>query len=213
MTSVKSVSIPSVQRLPIYLRFLKEQRNHGETIISCTRIAEEFGQLSVQIRKDISITGITGRPKIGYRLDELIDGIERFLGWDQTICACLVGAGSLGTAILGYYGFVDHGMRIVAAFDSSDEKIGTTIHGCPIYDIRDIVSQSAGKHIDVGILTVPTEVAQKIADKLVAIGVRGIWNYAPCRLSLPDHIVCEDAKLSASLAVLSSRLKMREEKG
>lgn len=208
--SVKSFPIPSIQRLPVYLRFLKEQQRRDETLVSCTRIAEEFGQLSVQVRKDLSITGIAGRPKVGYRVDELIEAIEGFLGWDQKISAFLVGAGSLGSAILGYEGFVEHGLNIVAAFDINPEKVGRMIHRCPVYDLSELPTRGRQGNVDIGILTVPSVAAQETASMLLQIGVRGIWNYTPVRLDLPEEVVCEEVKLSASFAVLSSRLKKRK---
>lgn len=207
--SVKSFPIPSIQRLPVYLRFLKEQLAKGEVLVSCTRIAEEFGQLSVQVRKDLSITGIAGRPKVGYRIDELIDAIEEFLGWNHGTNAFLVGTGSLGSAILGYGGFAEHGLNIISAFDVDSAKIGTTIHRCPVYDLKELLERGKGNNIEIGILTVPASVAQEVANLLLPIGVRGIWNYTPTRLDLPPEIVCEEVKLSASFAVLSSRLKKR----
>ena len=210
MPSVKSFPIPSIQRLPVYLRFLKEQRGRGETQISCTRIAEEFGQLSVQVRKDLAITGISGRPKIGYRVDELIEAIELFLGWDKTISAFLVGAGSLGSAILGYGGFVEHGLRIVAAFDTDPQKIGQTIHHCPVYDLKELLEQGRNQQIELGILTVPASATAETARLLFQIGIRGIWNYTPVRLDVPPNVVCENTQLSASYAVLSSRLKKND---
>ncbi|MDR3197599.1 MAG: redox-sensing transcriptional repressor Rex [Planctomycetaceae bacterium] len=205
--SAKSFPIPSIQRLPVYLRFLKEQRNRGNVLISCTQIAEEFGQLSVQVRKDLAITGISGRPKIGYRTKELIDAIESFLGWNREIKAFLIGAGSLGSAILGYAGFVEHGLRIVAAFDVDPVKIGHHIHQCPIFDFRQMYGMGQNAGIEIGILTVPSAAAQEAADILVQIGVQGIWNYTPIRLDIPQEIICEEVKLSASFALLSSRLK------
>ena len=207
--SVKSFPLPSIQRLPVYLRFLKEQQNRGEVLVSCTRIAEEFGQLSVQVRKDLSITGITGRPKVGYRVNELIDAIEDFLGWNNKINAYLVGAGSLGSAILGYEGFTEHGLNIVAAFDVDPEKIGQVIHRCSVYDLSKMVEMGKKGSIEIGILTVPSIAAQETASMLVGVGVQAIWNYTPVRLDLPSEVICEDVKLSASFAVLSSRLKKR----
>lgn len=207
--SVKSFPIPSIQRLPVYLRFLKEQKNRGEALVSCTRIAEEFGQLSVQVRKDLSITGITGRPKVGYRVSELIDAIEAFLGWNGKINAFLVGAGSLGSAILGYEGFSEHGLNIVAAFDINPEKIGKVIHRCPVYDMKEMPDIGSKEQIEIGILTVPSSAAQETAAMLLRVGTQAIWNYTPVRLDLPSEIICEDVKLSASFAVLSSRLKKR----
>jgi redox-sensing transcriptional repressor len=205
--SVKSFPIPSIQRLPVYLRFLKEQKNRGNTLVSCTQIAEEFGQLSVQVRKDLAITGISGRPKIGYRINELIDAIEGFLGWNRKIKAFLIGAGSLGSAILGYEGFAEHGLHIVAAFDVDPAKIGRSIHHCPVFDLQQMLGMGQNAGIEIGILTVPSSAAQEVANTLVQIGVQGIWNYTPIRLDIPQEIICEEVKLSASFAVLSSRLK------
>lgn len=204
---MKTFPIPSIQRLPVYLRFLKGQQAKGDQVVSCTRIAEEFGQLSVQVRKDLSITGITGRPKVGYRISELTEAIESFLGWNGRTTAFLIGAGSLGSAILGYEGFSEHGLSIIAAFDNNRGKIGTRIHGCPVYEINAIFECASGLNVDIGILTVPAAAAQSAADLLVKVGVRAIWNYTPRRLELPKSIVCEDVKLSASFAVLTSRMK------
>jgi redox-sensing transcriptional repressor len=200
---VKNYPIPSIQRLPIYLRFLKEQRLLGKIGVSCTKIASELGQLSVQVRKDLAITGISGRPKVGYQIDDLINAIEAFLGWDKTTRAFLVGAGSLGSAILGYKGFASFRLQVVAAFDTAPSKIGKMIHGCPIHPIDEIIGMGRDNGIDIGILTVPANAAQTVAKLLVDVGVRGIWNYTPIRLDLPDHVACEQVKLSASFAVLS----------
>lgn len=206
---VKNYPIPSIQRLPVYLRFLKEQRYKGETGVSCTQIADELGQLSVQVRKDLAITGISGRPKVGYQIDDLIDAIENFLGWNQPTRAFLVGAGSLGSAILGYKGFASFGLEIIAAFDIAGDKIGHHIHNCPVHHIDKMPGMGRKLHIDIGILTVPAQAAQEIANMLVDVGVKGIWNYTPILLELPEHIACEQVKLSASFAVLSRAILTR----
>ncbi|MDO5565293.1 MAG: redox-sensing transcriptional repressor Rex [Planctomycetia bacterium] len=200
----KNLPLPSVERLPGYLRLLKEARARGEEVISCTRIAEEYGQLSVQVRKDIAITGVVGRPKVGYQISELIAAIEHFLGWDLKTSACLVGVGSLGSAILKYEGFVEHGLNIIAAFDIDPVKVGQTIHRCPVLPFAQIPDFK--NRVDVGIVTVPAFAAQDAVAKLVDIGVKAIWNYAPRKLDLPPGIICEDVKLSSSFAVLSCRL-------
>lgn len=205
--SGRNFPLPSIQRLPVYLRFLKEQHARGEIVVSCTRIAEEFGQLSVQVRKDLSITGIIGRPKVGYKILELIEAIEEFLGWNTKMTACLIGAGSLGNAILGYAGFAEHGLDIVCAFDVDPKKIGTTVHGRPVYDFADLPKLAAEQRFEIGILTVPAVAAQVSAQALFDIGVRALWNYTPSRLEIPEGIICEEVKLSASFALLSCRMK------
>lgn len=198
--------VPSIQRLPSYLRLLKKAKVAGEDVISCTRIAEEFGQLSVQVRKDLAMTGVSGRPKVGYQVSHLIDAIEQFLGWDKKMTACLVGAGSLGSAILKYDGFLEHGLQIIAAFDADPVKVGQDLHHCPILAMSMLFDFTQGKAIDIGIITVPATSAQTVADALVQVGVKGIWNYSPRKLDLPPEIICEDVKLSSSFAVLTNRL-------
>ena len=204
----RSFPLPSIQRLPVYLRFLKEQQDQGESIISCTHIAEEFGQLSVQVRKDLAITGIIGRPKVGYKIDELIDAIEDFLGWNTKTSACLVGAGSLGKAILGYEGFAEHGLDIRCAFDVAPKVVGTTIHGHTVHHLSEIKKLGNQHRFAIGILTVPATAAQRVANILLDVGVYAFWNYTPTRLELPPGIICEDVKLSASFAILSCRMKV-----
>ncbi|MBR5626867.1 MAG: redox-sensing transcriptional repressor Rex [Thermoguttaceae bacterium] len=207
----KSLPVPSILRLPKYLRLLKEFRQKGDKIISCTRIAEEFGQLSVQVRKDLAITGVVGRPKVGYQVEELINGIEHFLGWDHKTYAYLVGVGNLGSAILNYAGFLEHGLKIIAAFDNNPKLIGKKIKNCTVYSISEIskLKLSHTKDVQMGIVTVPAPEAQRIANLLVNVGVRSIWNYAPVRLDLPPDIIYEEVKLSESYAVLSHRLNQR----
>lgn len=213
---VRNLPTPSVQRLPVYLRFLKEARNRGDDVVSCTRIAEEFGQRSVQVRKDLAITGVSGRPKVGYRVDELIEAIESFLGWDVKTTAFLVGVGNLGRAILNYEGFVEHGLDVVAAFDANPALFGQEINGRVVRPLDQIAAtaerlrRDEGRTIEMGIVTVPARAAQQVADKLVEIGVRAVWNYAPIRLDLPSDVVYEEVKLSASFAVLTNRLRRRD---
>lgn len=213
---VRNLPTPSIQRLPIYLRLLKETRRRGDDVISCTQIADAFGQLSVQVRKDLAITGVSGRPKVGYRVDELIEAIERFLGWDVKTTAFLVGAGNLGSAILKYEGFVEHGLDVVAAFDSNPELYGKTIGGRVVYPFDEMAAwaenlkQTQGRTVELGVVTVPARAAQLVADRLVEIGIRAVWNYAPVQLDLPDDVVYEEVKLSGSFAVLTNRLRRRD---
>lgn len=203
----KGYPSPSLQRLPLYLRQLKQYQREGVEKASCTRIAQDLGLISVQVRKDLSMTGIAGRPKVGYSVDELISRIESFLGWDKKRKAVLVGAGALGGAILGYAGFVEHGLSICAAFDVDRNKIGTSIRSCPVYSLDDLETFVEQNQIVIGIITVPQSVAQLVTDKMVKAGIRAIWNYSPVRLSVPSNVVCETVQLSSSFAVLSSKVK------
>ena len=114
---VSAAPLPSVRRLPTYLRLLNELQARGRDVVSCTHIADELGLVSVQVRKDLAVTGIVGKPKVGYQIPELIVAIETFLGWNNTKDAFLVGAGSLGAALLGYEGFKDFNLNVLAGFD------------------------------------------------------------------------------------------------
>ncbi len=215
-THSRNLPTPSVQRLPSYLRFLKEAQARGERVTSCTRIAEEFGQLSVQVRKDLAITGISGRPKVGYRIDELVESIERFLGWNLKTLAFLVGVGNLGAAILNYEGFVSHGLEIVGIFDANPALWGKELKKGRICSPDEMetraqeIRDACGRNVDMGVITVPAVAAQSVANQLVKVGVRAIWNYAPAQLELPANVVCENVKLSESFAVLTNRMRMRD---
>ncbi len=194
---------PSIRRLPSYLRLLRQLRLEGGQKISCTRIARELDLDSTQVRKDLALTGITGRPRIGYELAPLIEAIENFLGWDTVTDAFLVGAGSLGHALVGYENFAACGLNITAAFDVSADKIGRQIHGRRIYSLTDMPAMAKSAGVRVGVLTVPGHAAQMAANVMVAGGIEGIWNFAPVKLDVPENVLVENVELVSSLAVLS----------
>jgi redox-sensing transcriptional repressor len=125
----RTVSEPTLKRLPLYHRFLKELLQREQEAVSCTDIGVELKLDPTQVRKDLEAAGISGRPRIGYATAAVVDGIERFLGWKKVSEAFLVGAGSMGSALLGYRKFEECGLKIVAAFDSDPAKIGRKIHG------------------------------------------------------------------------------------
>jgi redox-sensing transcriptional repressor len=203
---IKTAPLPSVRRLPAYLRLLYELRARGRDVVSCTHIADDLGVVSVQVRKDLAITGIVGKPKVGYHIPELIAAIEEFLGWNNTRDAFLVGSGCLGVALLGYEGFGEFNLNVLAGFDIDRAKIGTRIHGKDIFAMEKLPNLVKRMHVLIGILTVPAAAAQEAADAMILAGIRGIWNYTPVKLRVPDCVVVEDVKLAASLAALSSRL-------
>jgi redox-sensing transcriptional repressor len=210
--NVKGVPVPTIKRLPSYLQFLKGFRAQGREVVSCTHIAAELRSDPTQVRKDLEWTGIVGKPKVGYDTQELIAAIENFLGWNNLRDAFLVGAGSLGTALLGYERFKNHGLNIIAAFDIDPTKIGKNIHGKDVLDVGKLTELARRMHIHVGILTVPAEMAQEMANVLVEAGVIAIWNFAPVSINCPEHIIVENAHLSNSLAVLTNRLSQQTKK-
>lgn len=201
-----AVSRPTLRRLPAYYPFLKQLREQGREVVSCTHIAEHLHLDPTQVRKDLAATGIVGKPRIGYHLDELMTALENFLGWNNSQEGFLVGVGNLGAALLGYDGFAPRGLKIVAAFDNDPGKIGQTVRGHRILDVQKLPSLARRLNILIGILAVPAPAAPAAAELLVDSGIRAIWNLTPAYLTVPPEIIVENVDLSASLAVLSSRL-------
>lgn len=202
---------PTLRRLPLYHRYLKALQEGVEegASVSCTQIAASLGLDPTQVRKDIEVTGIVGRPRVGYTVGELITAIENFLGWDNVREAFLVGAGNLGIALLGYRKFAECGLEIVAAFDGDGRKVGRVVHGKHVLPMEKLVDLMRRMHVRIGIITVPAEGAQAVADLLVEGGVRAIWNFAPVQLSVPEDVIVRNEDLYCSLAALSQRLSQQ----
>jgi redox-sensing transcriptional repressor len=202
----KTAGVPTLKRLPLYLRLLRQMKENGEEYASGAVVAKELGIDPIVVRKDLAITGAVGRPRLGFPMDEIITAIEEFLGWSNTSDAFLAGVGNLGTALLGYQGFEQYGVRIVAAFDADSDLIGKPIHGKTVLDIKKLPSLAKRMHVQIGIITATASVAQGIADMMIAGGIRGIWNFTPAELTVPDHVTLQRENLASSLAVLSHRL-------
>ncbi len=211
-TSPKIPPIPTVRRLPSYLRLLKTLRAEGHETASGTQIADELGLDSIQVRKDIAITGMVGKPGVGFHIPTVIQLIERFLGWDNVTDAILVGAGSLGTALMGYDGFKNYGLNIAAAFDADPTKTGLNIHGKQVLPLEKLPMMVQGLHIQLGVITVPADAAQSVADFLIESGISAIWNFAPVKLKTPETIIVHNTELSSELAALSVMLGQSRQK-
>ena len=202
----RTVPEPTLKRLPLYHRFLKDLLQRERLSVSCTDIGEDLKLDPTQVRKDLEAAGISGRPRIGYATAAVVDGIEQFLGWKKVSEAFLVGAGSMGSALLGYRKFEQCGLKIVAAFDSDPAKIGRKIHGKHVLALEKLADLAQRMHVLIGIITVPAEQAQAVAELLVEGGARAIWNFAPVRLRVPEHIIVHNEDLYCSLASLSQKL-------
>jgi redox-sensing transcriptional repressor len=183
-------SIPKavVNRLSLYLRELEHLIRDGHETTSSNRLGSALGFTDAQVRKDLAYFGHFGYPGIGYRCDELISAIKRILGTDQQWPAALVGVGNLGRALLGYRGFPQRGFRIVAAFDAAIEKVGTPIEGLVVQHLDRLPAVALRNKIRLGMIAVPASSAQLVADRLVAVGVEGILNFAPVTINLPESV-------------------------
>ncbi|MDY4581248.1 MAG: redox-sensing transcriptional repressor Rex [Candidatus Faecousia sp.] len=207
------ISKSVLKRLPGYLAYLKNMPENAPTHISATALANALGMGEVQVRKDLAMVSDGGRPKIGYQRESLIDDIEQFLGYDNTTDAVLIGAGKLGQALMGYKGFDEYGLNILAAFDANP-KMERTEEGKPIYPISKLTQYCRSHKVLMGIITVPAESAQEVADQLIAGGIKAIWNFAPAHLDVPSNILVQYENMATSLAVLSVHLQaqIKEEK-
>jgi len=209
--SLSSPSIPqaSLRRLPQYHHYLIELEATGVRQVSCSMIGRDLNLVPVQVRKDLQYTGIVGKPKTGYAIRELIEAIESFLGWNNVNEAFLVGAGNLGTALLGHERFSRFGLRIISAFDTDPSKIGTRLYDKAVLPLDRLAELAPRMGIHLGIITTPAEAAQHVADEMVKAGILAIWNFTPCRLRVPAHIFVHNEDLYSSLASLSWKLARR----
>lgn len=206
-TEVKDISKATVARLPLYLHFLQEEASKGAQYISSTVIAQNISVSSVLVRKDLAlVSSEAGRPRLGFAISRLIVDIEKFLGYDVLSDAVIVGAGGLGRAFLGYEGFKNNGLNIVAAFDVSEKLIGTHVLGKEILPISELNSFVKEHKIRIGIITVPKAAAQDVLNKMVEAGIKAIWNFAPAPLRAPKDVVLKTEDLAASLAMLAGKL-------
>lgn len=205
------VKIPTstLKRLPQYLEVLKQLKRAGLKEVSATKISVFADIHQTLVRKDIAYTNISPS-KTGYKTESLQFAIEELLNWNDTSASFLVGVGHLGSALLGYQEFSQRGLTIVSAFDNDPSLIGTVVHGVPVYSALDFTAMALKERIRIGIITVPPESAQLIADIMVHSGIKAIWNFTPHKIIVPPDIIVEYVDMFASLAVLSRRLAEKE---
>ncbi|MDE7329609.1 MAG: redox-sensing transcriptional repressor Rex [Clostridia bacterium] len=197
------ISVASLQRLPVYLNYLKTL-DGGERYISSGAIARALNMGEVLVRKDLAFTSAQGRTRVGYRLCELIRALEEYLGCNDKKNAVLIGAGGLGQALLSYGGFGNYGIELVAAYDNDPEKTGWKIEGKPVLCMEELLQGVTEYSVKLAIICVPAVYAQGVADLLVECGVKKILNFAPALLSVPDGFIVRNIDVAANLAILAS---------
>ncbi len=200
----------TIGRLPAYLTYLKSLPPTA-LYTSATVIARELGLGEVQVRKDLSAVSGFGKPKVGYNTAELISRLEDYLGYYDKSAAILVGAGKLGRALFDYSGFAEYGLVIPAAFDIACHEATQTDTGKFICPMETLDEYCVAHKVQIGIITIPSQTAQEVCDKLVKNNIRAIWSFAPCRLSVPDDVVVQYENMALSLAHLSKQMKRKEE--
>lgn len=203
----KTVSRATLGRVPVYLKYLKALPEN-EKYISATKIASSLKLGDVLVRKDLQMISGDGKPKVGYEKNDLMKKMGTYLeNVDKQNRAVIVGAGRLGSALLGYPGFSDFGVDIVAAFDNDEAKIGMTAGGKNIYSEKELENFCRENNIKIGVITVPAAAAQQTCDRLVASGVKAIWNFGSASVNVPDDVIVQQENLALSLAYLNVLIK------
>ena len=177
-----------ISRLPVYLRALSRLQIDGQSITSSKELGERLGISSAQIRKDLSHFGEFGKQGTGYEIKKLVDQLRRILKVEREWDVALVGAGAIGHALAHYNGFSDHGFRISLIFDNDPAKVGNRINDFEIQPVSRLSELIQNHNITLAMVAVPAEAAQAVTDELVKAGVRGILNYAPINLVVPDNV-------------------------
>ncbi len=193
----------SVTRLSLYLRRLESLLRDGVTTVSSGQLGQSLGVTDAQVRKDLAYLGNLGHPGIGYAAPELVPAIRRALGIDREWATALVGVGNLARALLRYHGFRERGFRIVALFDADPGKVGQRVDGLEVYPPEQMAPVIAATGAELGILSVPSEASQAVAEALVAAGVKGLLNFAPTVLHLPPHVSVVSVDLTVQLEQLA----------
>lgn len=199
-----------VFRLAAYRRALRELPA-GAGRVSSKTLAALTGYSAAQIRKDLSLFGQFGQPGVGYSVPELEAALVRIFGLEGERRVALVGVGNLGAALLAYRGFRESGFRIVAAFDVDPRKVGSTVAGVRVRHVADLERVVRGKRVELAVITVPAAAAQEVADAAVRGGVRGILNFAPAVVRVPDGVLLRNVDLGAELERLSCLVNLRGE--
>ncbi len=198
---------PTLRRLPWYLAYLSTLRAKKVSHVSSTQIARELNVDASQIAKDLYFLNIRGKTRIGYEVTALERKLRDFLGFDRQHNAVIVGVGSLGAALMSDQGLHRYGLNVVAGVDINPELQGTTVGGIPVVKPEDLPTLVKKLGVSVGILTVPFDAAQDVADELVAAGVRGLWNFTPRRIRVcGDNTVVANTSIYSHLALMYNRL-------
>ena len=206
---MRKVAESTIRRLSLYLRFLEEFEGQGIGTVSSGALASRGGTTSAQVRKDLSFFGSFGKRGLGYPVPELADQLRQILGLKRRYRVALIGAGKIGSALVQYRGFRQRGFDIVAIFDSDPAKVGRQWNGLTVLDVESLETEVSRQAIDMAVLVTPADAAQAVADRIVALGVKAVLNFAPVQLNVPDDVVVKTVNLALELETLSYALANR----
>lgn len=208
MSQRSRIPRPTVKRLSLYLRELEGLEAQGDATISSKQLGEALGLTDAQVRKDLAFFGQFGHPGIGYRVPELAAQLRKILGTDRRWNAAIVGAGNIGRALMPYTRFARKGFDIVAIFDADEKVVGTTVAGHRVRHVRELPDLVCERDVRIGIIAVPAEAAQEVADRLIDAGVRGILNFAPVRLAVDERVSIVSVDFSRALEQLAFQVSL-----
>ncbi|MDU2197825.1 MAG: redox-sensing transcriptional repressor Rex [Peptostreptococcaceae bacterium] len=206
----KNISMAVIRRLPKYYRYLGDLLDRDIQRISSKELSDIIGFTASQIRQDLNNFGGFGQQGYGYNVDALHQEIGKILGLDTKYNAVLIGAGNLGQAIANYSGFRKAGFEIKALFDANPRMIGLKIRDFEILDSEDIEEFIKENDVDIAIMCIPKKGSQELADRLVNAGIKGIWNFVPVDLDVPESVIVENVNLTESLFTLSYLMKAED---
>lgn len=199
----QTISKATIDRLPLYYRTLRLAQDDGIDIISSDELGRRLELTPEQIRKDLALFGQFGKKGVGYYVNELKFNVGKILGLDNHWNIAIVGIGHLGVALANYQNFIALGFNLVALFDNDPNIIGKTVNHVKVKSIDELQSCAKNLKIDIGVIAVPAQFAQQVADKLVKANIKGIWNFAPVKMRVPEDVKIVNEDLSVGLSRLS----------
>ncbi|MGH7889302.1 MAG: redox-sensing transcriptional repressor Rex [Thermodesulfobacteriota bacterium] len=213
MSNFRKISDSTIRRLSLYYRALANSEKDGYSTVSSQDLAKKERLTPAQVRKDLSFFGSFGTRGLGYPVKELKEKIGSILGLNRSWNVALIGVGNLGSALASYKEFQKQGFFIKLLFDNDPQKIGSTLVGIPVADVKNLASQLKQQKIDLAILTLPGNAAQDVADEIVKSGVKAILNFAPVSLKVPEEVFLRNENMAIELEYLSFCLKNRNNPG
>lgn len=212
MKNRDSIPKATIERLPLYYRCLdKLAKFESEEVVSSKELGGRLDIPSTQVRKDLSYYGEFGRRGVGYNVHDLKKSVGKILGVDKCWSAVVMGAGNLGRALVNYGGFNKIGMNITHVLDVDLDKIGNKIGDITVQSTQELEKIVEKEEVKLGIITVPSDAAQAVANELVEAGIKAIWNFAPTRLYVPDDVVVRNEDLAVGIVSLIYHLSWNED--
>lgn len=203
----QEISDLTLRRFPKYIYILRSMKRKEQEYTSASELSRFLDIHHTQIRKDLALTGVRGVPKRGHQVDSLLRACIDFLDWDNLTDACLIGVGNMGNALLNYEGFATAGLQIVVAFDKDPLKIDKRINNVKVYSIDKLKDVIEILEVKIAILTTSAKDSQQLADAMVDAGIKGIWNFTPKKLVVPDTVVVENMDIYPALAALLGKVR------